>query len=214
MPVDLAVITAHRIIPVIALGSSDKADGLAQALVDGGLPIAEVTFRTDAAAESIRAMADRGDILIGAGTVLDVEQVHRALDAGAVFIVSPGYNQAVIDECLGLGVPVLPGAATPSDMTAAVNSGLDTVKFFPAGACGGPGTIKALSAPFPQMRFVPTGGVNAANIGEYLALDCVPAVGGSWMVPPGLVDAGEFDRVTGLVAEAVAAVENRRGGRR
>ncbi|MBE6476479.1 MAG: bifunctional 4-hydroxy-2-oxoglutarate aldolase/2-dehydro-3-deoxy-phosphogluconate aldolase [Propionibacteriaceae bacterium] len=207
MRADLSTITAHRIIPVVVLNSADRADGLAQALVEGGLPVAEVTFRTDAAAESIAIMARRGDVLVGAGTVLDVEQVHRALDAGAGFIVSPGYNQAVVDECLGLGVPVLPGTATPSDVTAAVNSGLDTVKFFPAGAFGGARTIKALSGPFPQVRFIPTGGVSAETAGEYLALDCVPAVGGSWMVPAGLVDAGEFDQVTRLVSESVDAVK-------
>ncbi len=207
MRADLSTITAHRIIPVVVLNSADRADGLAQALVEGGLPVAEVTFRTDAAAESIAIMARRGDVLVGAGTVLDVEQVHRALDAGAGFIVSPGYNQAVVDECLGLGVPVLPGTATPSDVTAAVNSGLDTVKFFPAGAFGGARTIKALSGPFPQVRFIPTGGVSAETAGEYLALDCVPAVGGSWMAPAGLVDAGEFDQVTRLVSESVDAVK-------
>ena len=207
MRADLSTITARRIIPVVVLNSADRADGLAQALVEGGLPVAEVTFRTDAAAESIAIMARRGDVLVGAGTVLDVEQVHRALDAGAGFIVSPGYNQAVVDECLGLGVPVLPGTATPSDVTAAVNSGLDTVKFFPAGAFGGARTIKALSGPFPQVRFIPTGGVSAETAGEYLALDCVPAVGGSWMVPAGLVDAGEFDQVTRLVSESVDAVK-------
>ncbi|SPF67142.1 KDPG and KHG aldolases Schiff-base forming residue [Propionibacterium ruminifibrarum] len=207
MRADLSTITAHRIIPVVVLNSADRADGLAQALVEGGLPVAEVTFRTDAAAESIAIMVRRGDVLVGAGTVLDVEQVHRALDAGAGFIVSPGYNQAVVDECLGLGVPVLPGTATPSDVTAAVNSGLDTVKFFPAGAFGGARTIKALSGPFPQVRFIPTGGVSAETAGEYLALDCVPAVGGSWMVPAGLVDAGEFDQVTRLVSESVDAVK-------
>lgn len=204
---DLSIITAHRIIPVVVLNGADRADGLAQALVDGGLPVAEVTFRTDAAAESIAIMARRGDVLVGAGTVLDVDQVHRALDAGAGFIVSPGYNQVVVDECLSLGVPVLPGIATPSDVTAAVNSGLDTVKFFPAGPLGGARTIKALSGPFPKVRFVPTGGVSAATAGEYLALDCVPAVGGSWMVPARLVDAGEFVQITSLVAESVDAVK-------
>ncbi|RLP06455.1 bifunctional 4-hydroxy-2-oxoglutarate aldolase/2-dehydro-3-deoxy-phosphogluconate aldolase [Propionibacterium australiense] len=207
MSADLSTITAHRIIPVVVLNSADRADGLAQALVDGGLPVAEVTFRTDAAVESIEIMARHGDVLVGAGTVLDVGQVHRALDAGAGFIVSPGYSQAVVDECLGLGVPVLPGTATPTDVTAAVNSGLDTVKFFPADPLGGAATIKALSGPFPQVRFIPTGGVNAATVGEYLALDCVPAVGGSWMVPAGLIDAGEFNRVTELVAGAVDAVK-------
>lgn len=138
--------------------------------------------------------------------------MHRALAAGASFIVSPGYSQAVVDECLGLGVPVLPGVATATDMTAAVTSGLSTVKFFPAAALGGPATIRALSGPFPGVRFVPTGGIAADTVGQYLALDRVPAVGGSWMVPTGLVDAGEFDRVTGLVAEAVDTVRALRPG--
>ena len=212
MPVDLPAITAHRIIPVVVLDRADRADGLARALVAGGLPVAEVTFRTDAAAESIAAMAARGDLLVGAGTVLAVEQVHRALAAGASFIVSPGYSQAVVGGCLGLGVPVLPGVATATDMTAAVTSGLSTVKFFPAAALGGPATIRALSGPFPGVRFVPTGGIAADTVGQYLALDRVPAVGGSWMVPTGLVDAGEFDRVAGLVAEAVDTVRALRPG--
>lgn len=205
MSVDLSVITAHKIIPVIVVHDPTKADGLARALLEGGLPVAEVTFRTDSAAEVIETMAAHEGITVGAGTVLDVEQVHSALDAGASFIVSPGYNEDVVTECLTLGVPVLPGTATATDVTAAVNSGLRTVKFFPAGSCGGAPAIRALSGPFPQVSFVPTGGVSTANLGEYLSLGCVPAVGGSWMAPAGLIDAGEFTRITELVAASVAA---------
>ncbi|SER95839.1 2-dehydro-3-deoxyphosphogluconate aldolase / (4S)-4-hydroxy-2-oxoglutarate aldolase [Propionibacterium cyclohexanicum] len=204
---DIASITAHRIVPVVVLNDAANADGLAQALVAGGLPVAEVTFRTPAAQHSIEIMAERGDILVGAGTVITARQVDQAVDAGASFIVSPGYSQEVIDESRALGVPVLPGVVTSTEILSALSDGMTTLKFFPAGAFGGAKTVKALSAPFPQVTFIPTGGVNLDNVNDYLSLSCVPAVGGSWMVPADLVDARRFDNVQELTAAAVRAVE-------
>ncbi|HAM44563.1 MAG TPA: keto-deoxy-phosphogluconate aldolase [Propionibacteriaceae bacterium] len=167
----MASLAAHRIVPVVVLDSAEAADPLAAALVAGGLPVAEVTFRTSAAAESIRIMAARGDLLVGAGTVLTPQQVDAAAAAGASFVVSPGFSRAVVDRCGELGLPVLPGAVTATEIQAAIEAGLETVKFFPAGTSGGPAAIKALAAPFPGLRFVPTGGVSPANLSEYLAID-------------------------------------------
>lgn len=202
----LSDITTHRLVPVVVLNDAARADGLASALVDGGLPVAEVTFRTAAAADAIRAMARRDDLLVGAGTVLDPEQVDQAYDAGARFIVSPGLRRDVVERAREHGLDVLPGAVTPSEIMTAQELGLEAVKFFPAGTYGGVQAIKALSAPFRTMQFIPTGGVSADNVGDYLALSCIPAVGGSWMVPADAVDAGDFDTVRELVRDAVAAV--------
>lgn len=198
-------ITRHRIVPVVVLNDAARADGLAQALVDGGLPVAEVTFRTPAAEDAIRAMAARGDVLVGAGTVITPDQVDRAQAAGARFIVSPGLDADVVRRAQELGLDVLPGCVTPSDIIAALKLGLQAVKFFPAGNYGGAKTIKALSAPFGGLQFVPTGGVSKDNLADYLSLPCIPAVGGSWMVPASLVDAGAFDQIVTLTTDAVAA---------
>lgn len=206
MSPEIDKITTHRIVPVVVLNDASNADGLAGALVAGGLPVAEVTFRTRAAQESIRIMAERGDVLVGAGTVVTPRQVDEAVDAGASFIVSPGYSQEVIDEARALGVPALPGTVTGTEIMSALSDGLTTLKFFPAAAFGGAQTVKALAAPFPQVSFIPTGGVSLANVNEYLALPCVPAVGGSWMVPAKLVDERRFDTVQELTAAAVSAV--------
>ncbi|MDN4476875.1 bifunctional 4-hydroxy-2-oxoglutarate aldolase/2-dehydro-3-deoxy-phosphogluconate aldolase [Demequina sp. SYSU T00192] len=200
----LAALGAARLVPVVVLDDAKDADGLAGALVAGGLPVAEVTFRTAAAEESIRIMAARGDVLVGAGTVLTVDQVDRAVDAGASYVVSPGLSRAVVERCQEHGVAVLPGAVTATEVQAALELGLTTVKFFPAGTSGGAKAIAALAAPFGGVSFVPTGGIGPANLHEYLALPSVHAVGGSWMVPRDLVAAGEFDKVAALVAEAVA----------
>ena len=194
----------HRLVPVIALQDAAQADPLADALVTGGLPVAEVTFRTDAAAASIQAMAKRGDIVVGAGTVLTTEQADRAHDAGAAFIVAPGLNPTVVQHCLGIGLPVCPGVATPSDIEAAMGLGLDTVKFFPAEAFGGIKTLKAIAAPYGSIRFIPTGGIGPGNVKDYLAFDRVVACGGSWMVKPALYQDGDFRRVRELTQEAVA----------
>lgn len=198
-------LTAHRLVPVVVLNDTGHADGLADALVAGGLPVAEVTLRTDAGLGSIRTMADRGDILVGAGTVTTVDQVDQVVDAGARFIVSPGFSRAVVDRALHHGVPIVPGCVTPSEIMAALEAGITTVKFFPAGVYGGAKAIKALAAPFAGVQFIPTGGVSADNLGDFLSLPYVPAVGGSWMVPVGSIDAGDFDDVTRLTAQAVSA---------
>ncbi|WP_062289193.1 bifunctional 4-hydroxy-2-oxoglutarate aldolase/2-dehydro-3-deoxy-phosphogluconate aldolase [Demequina phytophila] len=199
-----AALGAHRLVPVVVVDDAGNAPGLAGALVSGGLPVAEVTFRTAAAEESIRIMAARGDVLVGAGTVLTVDQVDRAVAAGASYVVSPGLSRAVVERCQDHGVAVLPGAVTATEVQAALELGVSTVKFFPAGTSGGAKAIAALAAPFGGVSFVPTGGIGPANLHEYLALPCVHAVGGSWMVPRDLVSAGEFDKVAALVAEAVA----------
>lgn len=200
----LGALGARRLIPVVVLDDARHAEPLAAALVAGGLPVAEVTFRTAAAEDAIRAIAARGDVLVGAGTVLTPDQVDRAVAAGARFVVSPGLSAAVVARCREHGVLALPGAVTATEVQAAIELGLSVVKFFPAGTSGGAGAIKALAAPFGAVRFVPTGGIGPQNLDEYLALDAVLAVGGSWMVPRDLVAAEQFDQITTLTAEAVA----------
>jgi 2-dehydro-3-deoxyphosphogluconate aldolase/(4S)-4-hydroxy-2-oxoglutarate aldolase len=200
----LSALSASRLVPAVVLDDADGADALAGSLVAGGLPIAEVTFRTAAAQDSIRAMADRGDILVGAGTVITATQVDQAVAAGARYVVSPGLSRAVIERCQELGVLALPGAVTATEIQAALELGLTTVKFFPAGTSGGAAAIAALAAPFAGVRFVPTGGVGPRNLHEYLDLPSVIAVGGSWMVPRDRVAAGDFAGITVLTASAVA----------
>ncbi|MGY4645190.1 bifunctional 4-hydroxy-2-oxoglutarate aldolase/2-dehydro-3-deoxy-phosphogluconate aldolase [Cellulomonas sp. URHB0016] len=197
-------LATHRLVPVVVLDDSRHADGLAGALVAGGLPVAEVTFRTAAAGDAIRAMADRGDILVGAGTVLTVAQVDQAVAAGASFVVSPGTSRAVVERCQEHGVLALPGAVTATEVMAALQLGVTTVKFFPAGTSGGAPAIAALGAPFGDVGFVPTGGIGPGNLHEYLKIPSVRAVGGSWMVPRDLVRAGELTSVEALTATAVA----------
>lgn len=195
-----------RLVPVVVLDDAADADPLAEALVDGGLGVAEVTFRTDAARDAIDAIASRGDVIVGAGTVLTPEQVDLAVDAGASFVVSPGLSPAVVERCRKRGVPTLPGAVTATEIQAALELGLTTLKFFPARSSGGPEAIAALAAPFPGVRFVPTGGIGVDDCLDYLALPSVVAVGGSWMVPKAMIRAGEFNRIRELTAAAVAAV--------
>ena len=197
-------LTEFRLVPVIVLDDAADADPLATALVTGGLPVAEVTFRTPAAAEAIRVMAARGDVLVGAGTVLTPAQVDAAVEAGAAYIVSPGTSRAVVERCAERGVPALPGAVTATEVQAALELGLSTVKFFPAAISGGAKAIAALAAPFADVRFVPTGGVAPGNLAEYLRLGCVPAVGGSWMVPRDRVRGGDFTTIRTLTRQAVA----------
>lgn len=192
------------LVPVVVLNDAKDAKPLAKALCDGGLPCAEVTFRTDAAEESIRQMTqDFPQILVGAGTVLTVEQVNRAVNAGAKFIVSPGFDPAIVDYCLNREIPVFPGCVTPSEVAQAVKRGLRVVKFFPAKQYGGVATIKALAAPYVGLRFMPTGGVSASNLKEYLECPSIVACGGSWMVKGDLIQAGAFDEITKLTREAV-----------
>lgn len=212
MSVTLDDITRYRIIPVVVLNDAAKASGLGDALVAGGLPIAEVTFRTAAAAESIRTLAKRDDLTVGAGTVRSVAQVEQAVDAGAKFVVSPGLSADIVQRAQQLGVPVLPGAVTPTEIMRAQELGLHTVKFFPANVYGGAAAIKSLWGPFGDVKFIPTGGVNAANLGEFLALPCIPAIGGSWMVPAKAIDQGDFKKVEGLAREAIELVAELTGG--
>lgn len=198
-------ILSSRIVPVVVVRDAARAAGLADALVAGNLPVAEVTLRTAAAPEAIATMAKNSDLLVGAGTVLTATQVDLAVDAGARFLVSPGYSAEVVARAAERGVPVVPGTVTPTEVITAMAAGLELLKFFPASNYGGAGTLKAFSSVFSQVRFIPTGGVSASNLGDYLSLPNVPAVGGSWMVPPDVVDAGDFATIERLSAEAVAA---------
>lgn len=196
------------IIPVVVLNDARNAISLAEALMDGGLPCAEVTFRTAAAEESIRLMTESfPDMLIGAGTVLSIDQVDCAVAAGARFIVSPGFDAEVVDYCLAKQIPVMPGCATPTEVMCAVKKGLTMLKFFPAQQMGGVSAVKALAAPFPGLSFVPTGGVNAQNLGEYLSCGKVAACGGSWMVKASLIDEGNFASIKEQTREACALVK-------
>jgi len=205
-------IKAAGIVPVIKLERAADARPLGQALLDGGLPVAEVTFRTAAAVDTIKILAERGDITVGAGTVRSVAQVDQAVDAGATFIVSPGLRADIVLRAQEAGVPVLPGAVTPSEILQAEELGLKSVKFFPANVYGGAAALKSLSAPFGDISFIPTGGVSAANLAEFLVLPCVPAIGGSWMVPAKAVDNGEFDKVETLTRDAMSLVAELTGG--
>jgi 2-dehydro-3-deoxyphosphogluconate aldolase/(4S)-4-hydroxy-2-oxoglutarate aldolase len=206
-----AALGRARLVPVVVLDDAADAGPLADALVGGGLPVAEVTFRTAAAGDAIRAMADRGDILLGAGTVLTPAQVDQAVAAGASYVVSPGLSRAVVERCAEHGVLALPGAVTATEVQAALELGLTTVKFFPAGTSGGAPAIAALTAPFADVRFIPTGGIGPANLADYLRIDAVVAVGGSWMVPRDRIRSGDFAAVRRLTAEAVALVRADRG---
>lgn len=192
------------VVPVVVLEDAKDAAPLAKALVEGGLPCAEVTFRTDAAEESIKIMASEyPDMFVGAGTVLTIDQVDRAVAAGAKFIVSPGFDPEIVDYCLSKDIPVFPGCITPSEVAQAVKRGLKVVKFFPAEQFGGVATIKAMAAPYVGLKFMPTGSVNAKNLESYLSCDKIVACGGSWMVKGDLVKAGKFDEIKALTEEAV-----------
>jgi 2-dehydro-3-deoxyphosphogluconate aldolase/(4S)-4-hydroxy-2-oxoglutarate aldolase len=199
-----AALSQSRVLPVAVVDDRRSAGPLAASLLEGGLRVAEVTLRTAVATEVIRDMADAGGLLVGAGTVVRPEQVQLVVDAGACFVVTPGFSAAVVRECQTLGVPVIPGIATPTELQMALDAGVDTVKFFPAVAAGGVPMIRAMSAPYRDARFVPTGGITAANAGSFLAVPEVLAVGGSWMVASDLLAEGHFGRVTALCAEAAA----------
>lgn len=200
------------IVPVVVLDDAKDAEPLAEALIAGGLPCAEVTFRTAAAEESIRIMSEKfPEMLIGAGTVLTTEQVDRAASAGAKFIVSPGLNPKIVAYCVDKGIPITPGTSNASDIEAALEFGLDVVKFFPAEPAGGLKMIKALAAPYVGVKFMPTGGINAENVKAYLAYDRILACGGSWMVKGELVKNGEFQKIREMTAEAVNIVKESRG---
>lgn len=200
------------IVPVVVLENAEDAAPLAKALCEGGLPCAEVTFRTAAAAESIKIMTEQfPDMLVGAGTVLTTKQVDQAVEAGAKFIISPGLNPKVVQYCLDKNIPVFPGVATPTEVETALSLGLDTVKFFPAEAAGGLKYIKAIAAPYHMMSFMPTGGINENNVKDYLAYDKILACGGSFMVSGKLIKEGKFDEITELVKKSVEIVKEVRG---
>jgi len=200
------------IVPVVVLDDAKDAMPLAKALCEGGLPCAEVTFRTEAAEEAIRIMSEKfPKMLIGAGTVLTTEQVDRAVAAGAKFIVSPGLNPRIVKYCVEKEIPITPGCATASEIEQALEYGLEVVKFFPAEAAGGLNMIKALAAPYVDLKFMPTGGINATNVKEYLKFNRILACGGSWMVKGDLIQAGDFEKITKLTEEAVEIVKESRG---
>jgi len=204
----LARLRQTRVVPVIVINDADDAVPLAAALTEGGLACAEVTFRTAAAGEALRRIcAENPDMLAGAGTVLSPEQAKAAKEAGAHFVVAPGFNPAVVDYCLEHDIPVYPGVCTPTDIEAALAKGLKTLKFFPAEPAGGVPFLKAISAPYTMVDFMPTGGINAANIGSYLAMKNIVACGGSWMAPNDWIAAKQFDRIREATVQAVAAVQ-------
>ncbi|MGN1410667.1 MAG: bifunctional 4-hydroxy-2-oxoglutarate aldolase/2-dehydro-3-deoxy-phosphogluconate aldolase [Eubacteriales bacterium] len=194
----------YAVVPVVVLNDSKDAVPLAEALIKGGLPCAEVTFRTDAAEESIRLMCEKyPEMLVGAGTVLTIEQVDRAVAAGAKFIVSPGFDPEIVDYCLSKNIPILPGCITPSEIAQAVKRGLKIVKFFPAEQAGGVAMIKAMAAPYSMVKFMPTGGINTKNLRDYLSCDRIICCGGSWMVKGDMIKNGEYDKIAEMTKEAV-----------
>ncbi len=194
-----------KIVPVVVIEDAAKSAPLGAALKAGGLPCAEITFRTAAAAAAIKAMSADPDILVGAGTVLTTDHAQAAVDAGARFLVSPGLSPKVVEWALARQVPIIPGVVTPTEIQMALEYGLKVVKFFPAGNYGGAKTLKSLAAVYAGLRFVPTGGIDAANLGEYLAITAVAACGGSWICSNDLIKAGDWATVTRLTAEAMAA---------
>ena len=201
----LAQLGEARVLPVVELDSSEVALPLARALLAGGLPVAEIAFRSEAAAASIKFLREHiPDMLVGAGTVLDVDQVGLAYRAGSQFVVTPGFNPAVVEACIELDLPILPGINNPTGVEQAMGFRLEAVKFFPAEASGGVSFLKALSGPYPSIRFLPTGGIGPDNLGDYLALPNVLACGGTWIVSPALVRASRFDEITRLAGEAAA----------
>ena len=204
----IEIISNYGIVPVVQIDRKESALGLAEALIAGGLPCAEITFRTEAAEDSLRIISQKHPgMFVGAGTVLTVEQAKRAVDAGAKFIVSPGLNPKVVTYCLENNIPIIPGVSSPSDIEAAMDLGLSVVKFFPAEASGGMKYLKALAAPYGKMKFLPTGGISAENLNEYLSFGSVIACGGSWMVSPKLINGGDFAAITALTKTAVSAMQ-------
>jgi 2-dehydro-3-deoxyphosphogluconate aldolase/(4S)-4-hydroxy-2-oxoglutarate aldolase len=192
-----------RIVPVVAISDASKAEDLANALVAAGLPIAEITLRTPASLEALKIAANNKDLHVGVGSLRNGEDLKKAIDAGATFAVSAGFSPSVAAEANKQGIPYFPGVSTPTEMLQAINEGITTLKFFPAETLGGVNSLKAMSAPFPGISFMPTGGITAANARQYLELASVVAVGGSWMVAQKLIDAGDFEEIISLTKEAV-----------
>lgn len=200
------IVAKLKVVPVVKIDNAEDAKPLAEALIAGGLPIAEVTFRTDAAYEAIKIMSEIPEMIVGAGTVVNVEQAKLAKEAGAKFIVSPGFSAKVVAYAQENNIPIFPGVCTPSEVMACLEFGLEVVKFFPAENYGGLSTVNALGGPFPQLKFMPTGGIGPKNIKEYLANSKIIACGGSWMVKDTMIQAKQFDEITKLTAEAMALV--------
>lgn len=208
----LEQVGAIGIVPVIVIEQASAAVPLAQALLAGGIDCIEITMRTAAALDAMRAIRDAGlAMLLGAGTVITIEQAEQALDAGARFLVSPGYDAEFVDWCLSRDVPVLPGAVTPSEIMAARKQGLRVVKFFPADVYGGVKAIKALSSPFGDMKFMPTGGIDLATLPDYLRLPAIHAVGGSWIASKAQISAGKFDEISQIARASLAVAREIRG---
>lgn len=199
-----ALLHRGRVLPVTQLARAADAVPLAETLAAAGVPAVEITFRTSAAADAIAAACRAGPLVVGAGTVRTVAQASQAIAAGARFVVCPGFSRAVAEHCLAAGVPVIPGVATATEVMAADELGLDVLKFFPAEAIGGVAALRALHGPFPDVRFVPTGGISAQQLPGYLDVPSVLAVGGSWIAPPGLIEAGDWAGIGGLARAAVA----------
>jgi 2-dehydro-3-deoxyphosphogluconate aldolase/(4S)-4-hydroxy-2-oxoglutarate aldolase len=209
MPDILSRLREIKIVPVIVIDDPEDALPLARALVAGGLPLAEVTFRTPSAVESLRRIADGcPEMLVGAGTVLTPQQVDDAVDAGAKFVVSPGFNPRVVDHALASGIPVYPGVCTPTEIEMALEKGLRVVKFFPAEPAGGLKYLQAIASPYVGLEFMPTGGISLSNLASYLGFERVVACGGSWMVSQDWIRARDFDRIQREVANAVQAVQD------
>ena len=200
----LTHVCGRRVVPVVTRLELDQARDLARALKRAGLPLIELTLRTSSAVAVLRRLAADEELIVGAGTVIRAEQVDLAVEAGARFVVTPGLSGEVMRRCREVAMPVIPGVSTATEIIAALDHGCSVMKFFPAEASGGTAALRALEAPFPDVRFIPTGGVNAGNAANYLRLRCVAAVGGSWMVAAPLIDAREFDTVTRLAEQAVA----------
>jgi 2-dehydro-3-deoxyphosphogluconate aldolase / (4S)-4-hydroxy-2-oxoglutarate aldolase len=199
----IELIKSLRIVPVVAISDASKAEDLANALVAAGLPIAEITLRTPASLEALKIAANNKDLHVGVGSLRNGEDLKKAIDAGATFAVSAGFSPSVAAEANKQGIPYFPGVSTPTEMLQAINEGITTLKFFPAETLGGVNALKAMSAPFPGISFMPTGGITAANARQYLELASVVAVGGSWMVAQKLIDAGDFEEIISLTKEAV-----------
>jgi 2-dehydro-3-deoxyphosphogluconate aldolase/(4S)-4-hydroxy-2-oxoglutarate aldolase len=202
-----------KLVPVVKIEKAGDALALGQALVAGGLPLAEITFRTDAAEESIRILSDQlPDMLVGAGTVLTIDNVKKAITAGAKFMVAPGFNPKVVDYCLEHNIPVVPGVNSPTDIEMGLERGLEVLKFFPAEASGGLKLLKAMAEPYGGVKFMPTGGINTANLLEYLAFKRVLACGGTWIAKTELISAGRFDEITRITQEAVELIASKQNG--
>lgn len=199
---DFTQLRALRLVPIVVIDKAEHAAALGEVLAAGGLPLVEVTFRTAAAESAVRTLAQRGDLLVGAGTILTTEQADRAINAGAKFLVAPGTNPKVVEHALKRNILMVPGVATPSEIELATSLGVEVLKFFPAETMGGIGALKAFAGPFPDARFIPTGGISPELLPSYLRLSSVLACGGSWVAPRELLTAGRFDSIAALVEQA------------